>query len=64
VITEAVSSGYYHSDLWQREYPRIQILKMEQLLNGRAIEMPKSIPSQFKQAEKVRKKDATRGDLF
>lgn len=64
MITEAVSSGYYHSDLWQREYPRIQILTIEELLNGKAIEMPKSIPSQFKQAERVRKKDATQGDLF
>ena len=37
MITEAVSSGYYHSDLWQREDPRIQILTIEELLNGKAI---------------------------
>lgn len=64
MITEAVSSGYYHSDLWQLEYARIQIFTIEELLNGKAIEMPKSISSPFKQAEKVRKKDATQRDLF
>ena len=64
MITEAVSSGYYHSDLWQRDYTRIQILTIEELWNGKAIEMPKSISSQFKHAEKVREKDATQGDLF
>ena len=31
MITEAVSSGYYHSDLWQRDYTRIQILTIEEL---------------------------------
>jgi site-specific DNA-methyltransferase (adenine-specific) len=55
MTTEAVSSGYYHSDLWQRDYPRIQILTIEDLIFGKAIDMPKSIPSQFKQAEKVKK---------
>jgi len=64
MMTEAVSSGYYHSDLWQKDYPRIQILTIEDLLSGKAIDMPRSIPSQFKQAEKVKKKDATQGDLF
>jgi site-specific DNA-methyltransferase (adenine-specific) len=62
--SEAVSAGYYHSNLWDQDYPRLQILTIEELLNGKGIDMPKSIPSQFKQAEKVRKKDATQGDLF
>ena len=41
----------------QQNYPRIQILTIEDLLNGKAIDMPKSIPSQFKQAEKVMKSE-------
>jgi site-specific DNA-methyltransferase (adenine-specific) len=65
MITEAVSSGYYHSDLWQKDYPRIQILTIEELLKGKTIDMPKSVPSQtFKQAEKVKKRDATQNELF
>lgn len=62
--TEAVSTGYYHSDLWQKDYPRIQILTIEDLLNGKGIDMPKSVPSQtFKQAEKVKKKEGKQGEL-
>jgi site-specific DNA-methyltransferase (adenine-specific) len=61
--TEAVSSGFYHSNLWQKDYPRIQILTIEDLLNGKSIDMPKSAPSQtFKQAEKVKKKDKEKQD--
>jgi hypothetical protein len=34
------------------------------LLNGKAIDMPKSVPGQtFKQAEKVRKKEGKQGKL-
>lgn len=62
--TEAVSSGYYHSDLWQKDYPRIQILTIEELLSGKGIDMPKSAPGQtFKQAEKVKKKQGKQGEL-
>ena len=63
MVTEAASSGHYHSNLWQQDYPRIQILTIEELLDGRTIDMPKSIPGQFKQAEKIRKKDGTQGTL-
>lgn len=65
MTTEALSNGYYHSDLWQKDYPRLQIVTIEELLNGKVIDMPKSIPSQFKQAKKVKKKDdLTQGDLL
>jgi hypothetical protein len=34
-------------------------------LKGKSIDMPKSIPSQFKQAEKVKKDDgATQSEFF
>ncbi len=62
--TEAVSSGYYHSDLWQKDYPRIQILTIEHLLSGKGIDMPKYVSGQtFKQAEKVKKKEGKQGEL-
>ena len=65
MVTEAVSSGYYHSNLWDKDYPRIQILTIADLLNGKAIDMPKSVPGQtFKLAGKIKKKDATQSDLF
>ena len=33
--TEAVSAGFYHSDLWQTDYPKIQIRTVGELLEGR-----------------------------
>ena len=46
--TEAVSSGYYKSDLWQKDYPRIQILSIEKLLKGEEVKMP---PNQVQQKD-------------
>lgn len=61
--TEAVSAGYYESALWQKKYPRIQILTVQQLLAGKEIEMPPQHGT-FKQAEKIKKEDqAKQGKL-
>jgi site-specific DNA-methyltransferase (adenine-specific) len=59
MITEAVSAGYFRSQTWQKDYPRIQILTIEDLLNGKSIDMPPSAYGTFKQAEKIKKQDAT-----
>ena len=37
---EAVSAGFYHSPGWGQDYPRIQILTIEELLHGAEIKMP------------------------
>lgn len=37
---EAVSAGFYHSDEWNKDYPRIQILTIADLLNGADVKMP------------------------
>lgn len=39
---EAASAGTYHSPGWERDYPVIQILTIEDLLGGRRIEYPPS----------------------
>jgi len=55
--TEAATAGYYHSNLWQKDYPRVQILTIEDLLGGTSIDMPQFATGQtFKQAEKIKKK--------
>ena len=59
MVTEAVTAGHYHSQVWDRDYPRIQILTIEELLDGRHIEMPPSAHGTFKQAERIKKKDDT-----
>ena len=49
---EAASAGFFHSDGWNKDYPRIQILTVEELLTGKQVDMPPSGVT-FKQAEKV-----------
>jgi site-specific DNA-methyltransferase (adenine-specific) len=63
MVTEAVSAGFYRSSLWQKDYPRIQLLTVEDLLNGKGIEMPPSAHGTFKQAEKVKKQEGKQGEL-
>ena len=50
---EAVSAGFYRSPGWGRDYPRIQIRTIEDLLGGKGIEMPQSSVT-FKQAGRVK----------
>jgi site-specific DNA-methyltransferase (adenine-specific) len=63
MITEALSAGYFTSDLWKQDYPRIQILTIEELLAGAQIKMPPTAASAFKQAQRVKKSDATQLEL-
>jgi site-specific DNA-methyltransferase (adenine-specific) len=52
--TEAVSAGFYHSPGWNKDYPHIQILTIEELLHGAEVKMPPQFGT-FKQAQKVGK---------
>jgi site-specific DNA-methyltransferase (adenine-specific) len=54
--TEAVSAGSYHSPLWNKDYPKIQILTIEELLQGKAVDMP-SATSPYAKAPKVSTKE-------
>jgi len=53
--TEAVSAGKYHSPLWDKNYPKIQILTIEELLEGKGVDMP-TATSPYAKAPKVAKK--------
>jgi site-specific DNA-methyltransferase (adenine-specific) len=63
MTTEAVSAGYFSSKTWGKDYPRIQILTIDELLAGKSIDMPPSAYGTFKQAGKVKKKDGTQSEL-
>jgi DNA modification methylase len=51
--TEAVSAGFYHSPGWGQNYPKIQILTIEELLHGAEVKMPQQYGT-FKEAQRVR----------
>ena len=56
MITEAVSAGFYHSPGWNQDYPRIQILTIEELLHNAEVKMPPQFGT-FKQAQRVQQSD-------
>jgi DNA modification methylase len=64
MVTEAVSAGYFQSKAWQKDYPRIQILTVEDLLAGKGIDMPPSAYGTFKQAEKIKKQEGKQPELM
>ena len=60
--TEAVSAGFYHSDVWQRDYPKIQIRTIEDLLGGNTFDLPPH-PSMYQAAQRVRRPEGKQSTL-
>jgi hypothetical protein len=51
--TEGASAGFYRSPSWQRDYPKIQVLTIEDLLQHHAeVKMPPAY-APFKQAQRL-----------
>ena len=51
---EAASAGFYHSDIWQRDYPRMQIRTVAELLAGNKFDIPYA-PSMYQPAQRVQR---------
>jgi site-specific DNA-methyltransferase (adenine-specific) len=62
MITEAAEKGFYHSPGWNRDYPRIQILTVEEILAGKTANLPPNLQT-FKQAEKMSSNMKDQGKL-
>jgi site-specific DNA-methyltransferase (adenine-specific) len=54
---ETVAAGYYHSPLYNRDYPKIQILTIEELLQGKKVDMPPTSIEFFPKAPRISKKE-------
>ena len=52
--TEAVSAGFYHSDIWQRDYPKLQLRTIAELLAGTEFEVPRHA-SMYQAAQPVQR---------
>jgi site-specific DNA-methyltransferase (adenine-specific) len=52
MVTEAASAGFYESPFWKRKFPCVQIFTVEDLLNGKRIDMPTAWGT-FRQAPKA-----------
>jgi site-specific DNA-methyltransferase (adenine-specific) len=65
MATEATGAGFYRSEGWNQNYPKIQILTIEALLHGARIEMPQTTGITFQQAPKQKPKaDKVQAGLF
>jgi DNA modification methylase len=53
---EAAGAGFYHSPGWSKDYPRLQVLTVADLLAGKGIDMPplRQVNVTFKQAPRAR----------
>jgi hypothetical protein len=51
---EAATSGLFHSELAGRDYPRVQILTIRELLQGTRPALPLLVLPTYQQAERVR----------
>jgi len=56
---EALDAGFYHSPIWDKDYPKIQILTIEQLLHGKTVDMPPQTQTDvtFAKAPRVSKEE-------
>jgi len=56
---EAVEAGFYHSPVWNKDYPKIQILTIEELLEGKTVDMPPQTQTNvtFAKAQKISKQE-------
>ncbi|MFQ6031091.1 MAG: restriction endonuclease, partial [Dehalococcoidia bacterium] len=52
--TEAASGGFFHSDLSDRDDPKIQIRTVGEMLTGQGFELPPR-PSAYQPAQRVRR---------
>lgn len=64
MLTEAASTGFYKPEGSPDQYPRLQILTIEELLNGKQLQFPGAIVETFRKAERQRKNAANQPDLF
>ena len=60
----AAQAGSYHSELWNRDYPRIQILSVADLLeHHKRPDLPAFVHQPFKAAERIYDSGGTQGQL-
>src|SRR5690606_19525357 len=63
MITEAVSAGFYHSEYFNKDFPKIQILTVEDILAGKEVKVPAESIT-FKKAPKAVPTNTAQNELF
>jgi len=63
--TEVAGAGFYTSPVWGQNYPRLQILTITELLDGKKVDMPpvRQVNVTFKKSPKVKSKEGEQTEL-
>jgi DNA modification methylase len=64
MLVEAAGAGTFHSELANRDYPKVQVLTIRELLDGRRPQLPLLVLPTFQQAEKVEQESPGQEKLF
>ena len=65
MLLEASTAGSYHSELWNRDYERLQVLSIADLLEkGRKPNLPPFVLPTYQQAERVQQESPGQEKLF
>ena len=59
---EAASGGFHHSDLWARDFPKIQLRTIGEMLSGNDFDLPPR-PSSYQAAQRVRRPQGRQATL-
>ena len=59
---EAASAGFYHSDLWQRDFAKIQLRTVGEMLSGNGFDLPPR-PGDYQPAQRVRRSQGRQARL-
>ena len=60
--TEAATVGFFHSDIWNKDFARIQIRTVAELLNAKQFEIPPR-PSMYQPSERVKRPEGRQATL-
>ena len=63
MLTEAASGGLFHSQIWDKNYPKIQIRTIAQMLQGDGFDLP-PVPSAYQSAQRIRPPEGEQGVLM
>ena len=59
---EAAAAGFYHSDLWARDFAKIQLRTVGEMLSGQGFDLPPR-PGDYQPAQRVRRSQGRQGAL-
>lgn len=58
MVREASAADLYEAEAVGKKYPKVQLITVEELLEGKKIEMPYHAPATFKKAQRHSKEDS------